>query len=166
MADRKKTATFRWYGEAETTNRRDAAMPFKHPSDADDDEVRQMREILEATDKISKREYRTRIDYFAREDGIFKLRFEGRTPKGEGYPEEVKEALYDLQDVLMAGGCRAENKNEERIAAENALTFLRNALDVFEKYEIPVPKMLTQLQIDLVRVRNELDPTQSQDRPR
>jgi hypothetical protein len=109
--------------------------------------------------------YIPRFNYDGMGDMISDFCLSGRTEAGEHWPKEVADCLDRLASV--AGHVQlAEDENDERIGVENALSKLREAQAAFEEHGLPEPKLLTLLQVDLTRVRNELDPGQSPDRPR
>jgi hypothetical protein len=103
--------------------------------------------------------YIPRLSYLDRKHNVFDLRLRGRTPADEHWPKEIQDCLRRLERSVGEGQL-ADTENEERIAAENALTFLHEAQTAFDKHDLPEPKLLVQLQIDLTKVRNELDPDQ------
>jgi hypothetical protein len=109
--------------------------------------------------------YIPRLNYDGMGDMISDFRMFGRAEADERWPKEVADCLRRLASVT--GHVQlAEDENDERIGVENALSKLREAQAAFEAHGLPEPKLLTLLQVDLTRVRNELNPEQGQDRPR
>ena len=107
--------------------------------------------------------YIPRLRYVQMDEKVSDLRMSGRTPDGERWPKPVADCLRRLASVIRKGQL-VDNEHEERIAVENGLSKLHEAQTAFEAHGLPEPKLLTRLQIDLTRVRNELDPGQSPDR--
>jgi hypothetical protein len=105
------------------------------------------------------------LNYIQMAHQVSELRLSGRTEAGERWPEEINACLRRLTTGVRSP-LDGDTENEERIGVENALSKLREAQAAFEEHGLPEPKLLTLLQIDLTRVRNELDPGQSPDRPR
>jgi hypothetical protein len=101
--------------------------------------------------------YIPRLNYLAICSSLDDFRLSYRTEGGGRLPGGVATSLRRLASVVGNGGL-SDSENEERIAAENSLSKLREAQEVFEKHGLPEPKLLARLQIDLTRVRNELDP--------
>jgi hypothetical protein len=99
--------------------------------------------------------YIPRLNYLAICSSLDDFRLSFRTEGGERLPEEIETSLRRLAGVIGDGGL-SDSENEERIAAENSLSKLREAQAAFEKHDLPEPKLLARLQIDLTRVRNEL----------
>lgn len=96
---------------------------------------------------------------------VSRLRHVERTEAGEPWPKEINACLRRLTTAVRRPQS-ADTTNEEYICVENALSKLREAQAAFEEHGLPEPKLLTLLQVDLTRVRNELDPGQSPDRTR
>jgi len=101
--------------------------------------------------------YIPRLNYLAICSNLDDFRLSYRLKGGERLAEEIETSLRRLSGVVGNGGL-SDNENEERIAAENSLSKLREAQAAFEKHNLPEPKLLARLQIDLTRVKNELSP--------
>ena len=96
---------------------------------------------------------------------LTRLRLLYRSPAGEPWPDEIKDRLDTLEGAVIEVGL-SENEQQDYIRTQNALIEFRNAYETFERHGLPVPQLLDEIQVDLVRARNALDPNQEPGRPR
>jgi hypothetical protein len=94
-------------------------------------------------------------------DSIEDLRLLYRTPENERWPQEVNDRLRTLSYAINAIGL-SEDKGQELLRTRNALVELQSAQETIERYGFPESTLLTEIQVDLVRTRNQLDPSQGQ----
>jgi hypothetical protein len=105
--------------------------------------------------------YKPRLNYYRLGQEVDDLRLRMRKEVGEEhFPPEVRDRLRNLASALNKVQL-AEDKSTERIRVQNALVEVKGALETVERHSLPEQELLTQLQIDLVRVQNELAPNQS-----
>jgi hypothetical protein len=94
---------------------------------------------------------------------LTRLRLLYRSPEGEPWPDEVKERLDTLEEAVNEI-ILSKDEQQDYIRTQNALIELQNAYETFEPHGLSVPQLLDEIQVDLVRARNALDPNQEHGR--